>query len=221
MPISFDSVRRGARRYVQIVLNLQVHPKLRRHGKVARQPQRGVSRDAAASIRDFSHAAYRHVQLAGEFADAQIERCHQFLPQNLARMDGRGSRRVWNVRGSSTACRCRRRPGATACRRCGAMRAGSATESSPAPNLPPAPHVAAADSASRACPPLRAAPRASRARRAASARRVGYEGNAAPCVAFRPGRVLRRGGRPGRRRLTDCVSLEFPRIPFASRRDCC
>ncbi len=39
-----------------------------------------------------------------------------------------------SVRGSSTACRCRRRPEASACRRCGAARAGSATESSPAPS---------------------------------------------------------------------------------------
>ena len=52
MNISLDPVRRRARRHIEIVRRLKVHPELGRHSKVARQPQRSVGRDAATAIDD-------------------------------------------------------------------------------------------------------------------------------------------------------------------------
>src|SRR5262249_22936762 len=96
MDISFDPACHRPRGYIEIVRRLEIHPELRCHGEIAGESQCSISRDAAAPIDDLAHAGDGHAEVASETVDAQPERPHEILPQNLAWVHWRKPARSWH-----------------------------------------------------------------------------------------------------------------------------
>jgi hypothetical protein len=68
-----------------VVLTLQVEPKLRAVAKIAPEPHRRISRDRSAAIQDVSDATGRDAEVEGKAVGAKVARRHLSL-QEPARM---------------------------------------------------------------------------------------------------------------------------------------
>ena len=77
----------------QIVLRLQIEPELRRGAEVPRQPQGHLSRYGTSSADDFVNGRRRHAELLREPVSTQLQRLHEIVEQDIARMYGAKSSR--------------------------------------------------------------------------------------------------------------------------------
>ena len=73
--------------HFQIAARLQVHPKCRAVLEVTGEAQRRVRRDPAPLVDDVRDARHRDAEVQPHPVHAQAERSHEFLAENLARMD--------------------------------------------------------------------------------------------------------------------------------------
>ena len=77
-----------ARRF-QLEALLQVDPDIRRGAEIATKAQGRIGGDAALLVGDIVHACWRHTDRTGERVAGQLQRKHEFLAQNLARVNRR------------------------------------------------------------------------------------------------------------------------------------
>src|SRR4051794_15898249 len=84
-----DSLSYGAISHVEIVAGLQIDPELGACTEVARQTNRRVRGEGAASAHDIVGARARHLDRMRQFVDADAHRGQEFVPQYLARMNRR------------------------------------------------------------------------------------------------------------------------------------
>lgn len=70
------------------MFRLEVEPALRSDVEVSAQPERCIGGDGALAPDDGADAARRNGNLTGQPVDADGERFHELLPQDLTGMDG-------------------------------------------------------------------------------------------------------------------------------------
>src|SRR5208282_2192693 len=72
----------------EVVLHLKAEPEIRGCSQVAREAQRGISRDGALALDDLEDARRRHVQIERQPVDAGVGGSHKFFTQQLTRVNG-------------------------------------------------------------------------------------------------------------------------------------
>ena len=85
--VALDLARDFIFGHFQVLARLQVHPKCRAVLEVTREAQSRVRRDPAPLVDDVSDARHRDAEVQTHPVHAQAERLHEFLAENLARMD--------------------------------------------------------------------------------------------------------------------------------------
>ena len=77
-----------ALREAQVIVGLQVEPDLRRHAEILAEPQCRIRRDGALAVDDGADAVGRHADGASQPVDADVERQHEILIEDLAGGNG-------------------------------------------------------------------------------------------------------------------------------------
>lgn len=71
---------------LKVILRLKIQPKLRGSTEVPRQSQGHLRRNRSATAHDLIDRRGRHPQLFSQPVRAQLERLHEIVKQNVARM---------------------------------------------------------------------------------------------------------------------------------------
>ena len=74
---------------MQVPVGLETHPELWRRLQEAREPERGISRDATLAQHNLVHPVERDLESTCGLHLAQLERLQKLLEQDFARSDRR------------------------------------------------------------------------------------------------------------------------------------
>lgn len=74
---------------LKLVVRLKVDPKLRRGTEMSGKPQRGINGNALLSVDDLVDTSRWNLQVTGKPVLTDAKRFHEFLKENLSRMNWR------------------------------------------------------------------------------------------------------------------------------------